>query len=125
MGEAEPDTAAVIEAIRDRRSPRQAGVLELPSRPGPAVDAGRVDELTAAVRRAEREAEARHRDSVRSAAEAERRRARADRLSTEARAAQEEADAAERAAAAGAEAAEAAEEALRQARTALQDARRT
>jgi hypothetical protein len=123
-GEAHPDTAAVAEAIRDRRRPPRAAVLELPSRPTVGPDAARADELTAAVRRAEREAEARHRDAVRGAAEAERRRACADRLAADARAAEQEADAAERAAAARAEAAEAAEDALRQARAALDDARR-
>jgi hypothetical protein len=123
-GEPEPDTDAVAGAIRERRRPPQAAVLELRPGPAPAADAGRVDELTAAVRRAEREAEARHRDTVRSAAEAERRRARADRLTADARAAEEEAVAAERAAAADEAAARAAEEALRQSRAALEDARR-
>ena len=122
-GEPERDTAAVDEAIRDRRRPPQAAVLELPSRPAPAADAIRVDELTAAIRRAERDAEARHRDAVRSAAEAERRRSRAARLAADARAAAEEADAADRAAAADHEAAQAAEDALREARAALERAR--
>ena len=122
-GEPEPDTAGVDEAIRDRRRPPHAAVLEL--RPRPATDTARVDELTAAVRRAEREAEARHRDAVRSAAEAERRRARADRLAADARAAEEEADAAGRAAAAGEEAVTVAEDALREARAALDRARQT
>ena len=122
-GEPEPDTDAVVAAIRDRRRPAHAAVLELRPGQAPAGDEVRVDELTAAVRRAEREAEARHRDVGRSAAEAERRRARADRLAAEARAAEQEADAAERAAAADAVAAQAAEEALRQARAALDGAR--
>ena len=122
-GEPEPDTDAVVAAIRDRRRPAHAAVLELRPGQAPAADEVRVDELTAAVRRAEREAEARHRDMGRSAAEAERRRARADRLAAEARAAEQEADAAERAAAADAVAAQAAEEALRQARAALDGAR--
>jgi len=122
-GEPEPDTDAVVAAIRDRRRPAHAAVLELRPGQAPAADEVRVDELTAAVRRAEREAEARHRDAGRSAAEAERRRARADRLAAEARAAEQEADAAEGAAAADAVAAQAAEEALRQARAALDGAR--
>jgi len=122
-GEPEPDTDAVVAAIRDRRRPAHSAVLELRPRQAPAADEVRVDELTAAVRRAEREAEARHRDAGRSAAEAERRRARADRLGAEARAAEQEADAAEGAAAADAVAAQAAEEALRQARAALDGAR--
>jgi hypothetical protein len=122
-GEPEPDTAAVLEAIRDRRRPPQAALLDLPHRP--PADGKRVDELTAAVRRAEREAEARHRETVRSAAEAERRRARADRLAAEARAAEEEADAADRAAAGAEQAATEAEDALREARAALERARQT
>ena len=122
-GEPEPDTDAVVAAIRDRRRPAHSAVLELRPRQAPAADEVRVDELTAAVRRAEREAEARHRDAGRSAAEAERRRARADRLGAEARAAEQEADAAEGAAAADTVAAQAAEEALRQARAALDGAR--
>ena len=119
-GEPEPDSPAVTEAIRDRRHPPHTTVVPLHPRAAPDADVARLDELTAAVRRVEREARARHRDAVRSAAEAERRRARADRLVADARAAGEEADAAERAAAADAEASRAAEEAVRQARDAVE-----
>jgi hypothetical protein len=116
VGEPESDTAAVSEAIRDRR--RAAPVAAAQRRPGPDPDAraGRVAELEQAVQRAEGELAGRRRDADRSAGAAARQRARAERLAAEARVAEEEAVAAERAAAADQAGVRGAQDALESAR---------
>jgi hypothetical protein len=116
VGEPEPDTGAVAEAIRDRR--RAAPAAAAQRRPGPDPDAraGRVAELEQAVRRAEGELAGRRRDAERSATAAARQRARAERLAAEARVAGEEAAEAERTAAADRAGVRGAEDALESAR---------
>ncbi|MEA2670929.1 MAG: hypothetical protein QOG45_1149 [Chloroflexota bacterium] len=125
VGEPEPDTGAVAEAIRDRRRPAPAAAAH--RRPAPAPDPGvgadRAAELGEAVQRAERELTGRRRDAERSATAAARRRAHAERLAAEARVAAEEAAAAERAAAADRVGVRRAEEALESAREELLRAR--
>jgi hypothetical protein len=115
-GEPEPDTGAVVEAIRERR--RAAPAAPAQRRPGPEPDAraARLAELEQAVQRAERELAGRRRDAERSAGAAVRQRARAEHLAAEARVAEEEAVAAERAAAADQVGVHGAQDALESAR---------
>jgi hypothetical protein len=127
-GDPEPDTAAVAQAIRDRRHPPPGAAGH--QRPDSARGAdparpGQPEEAAQAARRAEREATERRRDAERSAATASRQRVRADRLAAEARTAEEEAVAAERAADAAETAARRAEEELDRARAVLDNARRS
>jgi hypothetical protein len=123
VGEPEPDTGAVAEAIRDRRRPAPAAAAPRRSGPDPGVSAGRVAEVEQAVRRAERELAGRRRDAERSAAAAARPRAHAERLAADARVAEEEAAVAERAAAADQLGVRGAEDALESARGELHRAR--
>jgi hypothetical protein len=124
-GDPEPDTAAVAEAVRDRRHPppRAAGQRRPDSEPDAEPGLPRqLEEAAQAARRAEREATERRREAGSSAATASRQRARADRLAAEARSAEEEAVAAQRAADAAEAAARRAEEELERARTELDNA---
>jgi hypothetical protein len=127
-GDPEPDTAAVAEAIRDRRHPAPPAAGQRRPDSPPGTGPGRrveLEEAAQAARRAEREATERRRDAERSAATASRQRARADRLAAEARSAEEEAVAAQRAADATETAAKRAEEELERARAMLDNARRS
>jgi hypothetical protein len=123
-GDPEPDTAAVAEAIHDRRHPPTRAAGQQRPRSAPGGEPGRLAQLEEAARRAEREATERRRDDERSAAAASRQRARADRLAAEARTAEEEAVAAERAAASAEAVAIRAEGDLEKARDALREAGR-
>lgn len=116
VGEPEPDTGAVAEAISDRRRHTPAAAPQRRPDPDPGARADHVAELEQAVRRAERELAGRRRDAERSAAAAARQRARAERLAAEARVAAEEAAAAERAAATDQDGVRGAQDALESAR---------
>jgi hypothetical protein len=127
-GDPEPDTAAVAEAIRDRRhpAPRDSGQQRSDSARGAEPGrSGQLEEAAQAAHRAEREATERRRDAERTAARASRQRARADRLAAEARTAEEEAVAAQRAADAAETAARRADEESERARAVVDNARRS